>query len=110
MQTTDYRVRENEGSARLQAQQTAVGVKKDDETLDRVAGTADSGCYSVRKTRGQEAFRGSGQCPGKINTVSNKEPLGDLISIFLLLFSQKSPLQTSYPELIVQVGLDCMSY
>lgn len=75
-QATDYRVRENEGSAALQAQQTAVGAKKDDETLDRAARTADSGGYVVRKTRGQEAFGGSVQCPGKINTVSNKEPLG----------------------------------
>ena len=94
MQTTDYRVRENEGSARLRAQQTAVGVKKDDETLDRAAGTADSGCYSVRKTRGQEAFRGSGQCPGKINTVSNKEPLGQS-DIFLQAHSASYQLMES---------------
>lgn len=52
MQTTDYRVREKEGSPALEVQQTAVGAKKDDETLDRAARTADSCCYIVRKTKG----------------------------------------------------------
>ena len=86
MQTTDCRVREKEGSPALEVQQTAVGAKKDDETLDRAARTADSCCCIVRKTRGQEAFRGSDQCPVRINTVSNKEPLGQS-DIFLLAHS-----------------------
>lgn len=52
-------MRKNEGSATLEVEQTAVGAKEDDETLNRTARTADSCCYTVRKTREQEAFRGS---------------------------------------------------
>lgn len=59
MKTTDYRMRKNEGSAPLEVEQTAVGAKKDDETRNRTARTAGSCCYTVRKTREQEAFRGS---------------------------------------------------
>lgn len=52
-------MRKNEGSAPLEVEQTAVGAKKDDETRNRTARTAGSCCYTVRKTREQEAFRGS---------------------------------------------------